>query len=75
MFLKFIKSLDIYGHQVGVHYRGDSSFKTGIGAFLTLLSLFLIFSNTLGLFVSFISKEDQKESVITLKESLHNEDS
>ena len=74
MFLKFVKGFDIYGHQVGVHYRGDSSFKTGVGAFLTFLSFILISLNTLDLFVSFITKIDQKESVRTLRESLHNVD-
>ena len=70
MFLKFLTGLDIYGHTVGVHYHGDSSFKTGFGAVLSLISLILIMFNTLGLFNAFITKEDQKESVRTFSESL-----
>ena len=74
MFRNFIKSLDIYGHVVGVHYRGDSSFKTGFGAVLSLISFTLIIINTTGLASSFVSKSDQKESMRTITESLVNVD-
>ena len=70
MLLKFLTGLDIYGYSVGVHYRGDSSFKTGFGAMLSLVSFILIIANTSTLIHAFVTKEDQKESVSSVTESL-----
>ena len=30
--VKLFKSVDIYGHPVGVNYRGDDAYKTKFGA-------------------------------------------
>ena len=70
MFVKFITGLDIFGHAVGVNYRGDSSYKTGFGAILTIISFILIFLNTSSLVVSFVTREDQIERSRTITESL-----
>lgn len=34
---EFIRSLDSFGEPVGLNYKGESSFKTFYGAFLTLI--------------------------------------
>ena len=70
MFLKFLKGLDIYGYSVGVHYRGDSSFKTVFGAMISLFSFILIIMNTVKLARDFVTKNEQKESVRSVTESL-----
>ena len=36
-FIKFITSLDAFGKPVTLNYRGESTFKTGVGAFLTIV--------------------------------------
>ena len=42
-FGKFITSFDVFGEPVSLNYNGESSFKTLIGAFFTvLIKLFLI---------------------------------
>ena len=35
-FLKYLISLDDYGEPINVSYKGDSAYKTKVGAFLTL---------------------------------------
>ena len=35
-FSDFIKSFDIFGHPVGVNYKGEDTFKTRFGAFCTI---------------------------------------
>ena len=37
-----LKSLDIYGHKVGVHYKGESAYKTRVGGFLSLVTYVLV---------------------------------
>ena len=37
-----IKSQDIYGHGIGIQYRGQDSHKTGLGALLTIFSYVLV---------------------------------
>ena len=32
----FIVSIDIFGHPIGVNYKGEDSFKTRLGAFCTV---------------------------------------
>ena len=44
---------DIYGHQIGVHYQGSDTFKTKLGALITVLTYTLIISNLLTLVVDF----------------------
>ena len=34
--LAFLTNLDLFGHPVGVTYRGDGAVKTRLGAFMTL---------------------------------------
>ena len=35
-FIKYLISLDDYGKAVNVSYKGDSTYKTKVGAFLTI---------------------------------------
>ena len=35
-FSDFIVSFDIFGHPIGVNYKGEDTFKTRIGAFCTV---------------------------------------
>ena len=42
-FLRYLVSFDDYGEPVGVSYKGEGSFKTGIGAFFSLaMQVFLL---------------------------------
>ena len=33
------KSIDKYGHTIGVHYRGDDAYRTILGSFVTLITI------------------------------------
>ena len=46
---KLIVDQDIFGHVIGVHYRGRDAFKTRLGAFCTLATYTLIFINLFSL--------------------------
>ena len=49
-----LNNIDIYGHAIGVHYRGSQKYTTRLGGFLTLVTLTLICINTVGLFTQFV---------------------
>ena len=49
-----LNNIDIYGHAIGVHYRGSGTYTTRLGGFLTLVTLTLICINGVGLFTQFI---------------------
>ena len=36
-FIKYLVSLDAYGEPVTLNYKGSSTFKTGFGAFFTIV--------------------------------------
>jgi len=43
---KFV-SMDMFGHPVGIHYKGDSSYRTKVGSLFTLIAYMIIGSYTL----------------------------
>ena len=51
--MQVIQSQDIYGHAIGVHYKGEDKFKTYLGSFCTLAVYVLMFVNLTTLIVSF----------------------
>ena len=52
----------MYGHVIGVHYKGRGSYQTRLGAFLTLATYVLMIVNFVTLIVAFQdgSKQDEK---------------
>ena len=42
-FLKYLVSLDAFGEPVTLNYRGESTFKTGLGSFFTVVLRAFIF--------------------------------
>ena len=61
-----LNNIDIYGHAIGVHYRGSGTYTTRLGGsvsrynnlnlscFITLVTFTLICINALGLFTQFV---------------------
>ena len=41
MIKKIVNVLDIYGQPIGVNYKGESSYKTKVGALMSLLTITL----------------------------------
>ena len=48
------QALDIFGHPIGVNYKGNSTFQTKMGAFFTLVVYSLIIINLVTLGTEFI---------------------
>ena len=42
--IKYLVSLDAFGEPVTLNYRGESTFKTGVGAFFTIILRAFIFT-------------------------------
>ena len=41
MIKKLVNILDIYGQPIGVNYKGQASYKTKVGALLSLITIWL----------------------------------
>ena len=54
-------NLDIYGHAIGVTYRGGDTYRTRCGALFTLATYILITINALSLFIAFNDGSKQEE--------------
>ena len=51
---EFFIDQDIYGHAIGVHYRGRDAYKTCLGSLFTLATYVLMIINLVTLWVAFI---------------------
>ena len=51
---------DMYGHVIGVHYKGSGSYQTKLGALVTFVTYTLMSINMVTLFMAFEdgSKQD-----------------
>ena len=47
----FLVGFDIYGHQIGVNYKGGGTFNTRLGALCTLVTYTLMLVNMSGLLI------------------------
>ena len=50
---RMIINQDIFGHAIGVHYRGDDTFKTRLGALCTIATYVLITVQLVTLIIAF----------------------
>ena len=51
--LKFLVDQDIYGHKIGVQYRGSDAYKTKTGSTFTLATYVLMCFNLFSLMLAF----------------------
>ena len=58
----FFVGLDIFGHQIRVNYKGEDSFKTGLGAICTLTAYVLMVFNFVQLWSAFFSNSKMETS-------------
>ena len=49
----FITSLDIFGHPIGINYRGEETFKTRLGSLFTIVITVLMTINTVTLMTAY----------------------
>ena len=57
----YLRSWDIFGHPVSVHYKGEDTFKTMFGFFVTTAVFGLIISNFVTLSTAFMDGSKQEE--------------
>ena len=62
--------LDVFGHKIGVHYKGEEAYKTKIGGLLTLITYTLILIQTTNLFTDFLDNSAQTEQFSRIKQDL-----
>ena len=48
-----IVSGDIYGHPIGVNYKGSDTYRTKLGALFTITAYVLVFLNFIAISVAF----------------------
>ena len=48
-----IVSGDIYGHPIGVNYKGSDTYRTKLGALFTIVAYVLVFLNFIAISVAF----------------------
>ena len=60
---KFFTSLDIFGHPIGVRYKGKETFQTQLGALCTLIAYILMAFNCYTMTSQFLDNSKQVEKV------------
>ena len=68
---EFLLERDIYGHQIGVHFQGKSSYNTWLGFFCTLFIYGIVFQSMVVMGTDFINFSRQDEKVNIEKIDLH----
>ena len=63
-FSDFITSFDIFGHPVGVNYKGEDTFKTRVGAFCTAGIYMLTIFSLITLITAFNDNSKLETSVL-----------
>lgn len=58
---KFLKSLDIFGYPIGVHYKGSDTYQTRLGAVCTFLAYVLMAFNSFTMTTEFLNHTFQEE--------------
>ena len=62
-----LTSIDLFGHPIGVHYKGSGNFRTILGSICSVVTLVLIAINTLSISTKFVDHSDQSEFYQQLK--------
>ena len=56
--VSLIKRIDLFGHSIGVNYRGEGTYRTKLGGLVSVLTFLLICANTIKLFVGYIDNSE-----------------
>ena len=72
-FLKYLTSLDAFGEPVTLNYKGESSFKTGVGAFFTIILRAFILSYGLIMLIGVLQYEDPQIAQYTIYDKRNNQ--
>ena len=61
------KSIDIYGHPIGVHYKGNSTYQTKLGSLVTLFTFVFVTIYAAILVIELRTGESQEVSSRSIK--------
>ena len=50
---KFLVNQDMYGHMIGVHYRGKDVYKTRLGALVSIAMYVIMSMNAYSLYIAY----------------------
>ena len=62
---EFLTGLDMYGHPIGVHYKGSDTYQTQIGSLLTIVTYVVMIINLVTLLTAFNDGSEQQEKTST----------
>ena len=65
-FIKYLTSLDAFGEPVTLNFKGESSFKTSVGAFFTIILRAFILSYGLIMLIGVLQYEDPQIAQYTI---------
>jgi hypothetical protein len=65
MFKKLTNALDIYGQPIGVNYKGESSYKTKVGALMSLITIVLGLALAVSKTMQMVTRENAKIQTLT----------
>ena len=60
------RSLDQYGHQIGVNYAGNGTYQTKCGAFASIIKLLIMSLFTSVKVLIWVGRVTQEESSVTI---------
>ena len=59
--VSLFKGIDIFGHQVGVNYRGEGTFNTATGSLVTLITALIVLSYASLKMIDIYTRDSQNE--------------
>ena len=74
MFGAVLRRMDIYGHKIGVHYRGEDVYRTKVGGLVSLLTYIFVVIYTVNLVNAFLDHSEQTGKFVRIKQDLMDEE-
>ena len=68
-----LRKLDIYGHKISVHYKGDDVYRTFFGGILTLTTYIFVVIHSIRLVNDFTDHSAQTENYTRIKQKLFDQ--
>ena len=60
--IKFLRSIDIYGHPIGVLYKGNTAYNSLLGSVFTIITTVIVLSFSVANLAETISHTNQEET-------------
>ena len=60
--IKFLRSIDIYGHPIGVLYKGNTSYNSLVGSVFTLITTVIVLAYSVAILAETIAHTNQEQT-------------